>query len=89
MQAAKTARLTELVHRAIPYPVILITSEADGVAMSVAHKRYAQNEADKVVVERVVEVRRIHPTQPSSEERAFLENLSARSSTPTRLVCPL
>jgi len=73
--AAKSARLTELVHRAIPYPVVLITSEADGVAMSVAHKRHAQNEADKVVVERVVEVREIHPTQPSSEERAFLDNL--------------
>ena len=58
--AAKSARLTELVHRAIPYPVVLITSDADGVAMSVAHKRHAQNDADKVVVERVVEVREIH-----------------------------
>jgi Domain of unknown function (DUF4391) len=73
--AAKSARLTELVHRAIPYPVVLITSDPDGIAMSVAHKRRAQNEPDKVVVERVVEVRGIHPDQPSGADRAFLDNL--------------
>lgn len=73
--SAKSTRLTELVHRAIPYPVVLITSDGDGVAVSVAHKRHAQNEADKVVVERVVEVRGIHPDQQSGAERAFLDNL--------------
>jgi hypothetical protein len=73
--AAKSARLTELVHRAIPYPVVLITSDADGIAVSVAHKRRAQNEAGKVVVERVVEVRGIHPDQRSGAESAFFANL--------------
>jgi hypothetical protein len=72
---AKSARLTELVHRAIPYPVLLITSDTDGVAVSVAHKRHAQNEADKVVIERVVEVKGIQPEKLSEAEVAFLKSL--------------
>lgn len=73
---AKGTRLTELVHRAIPYPVLLITSGSDGVSMSAAHKRRAQKEAGKVVVERVVEVKGIHPENPSEVESAFLNSLS-------------
>jgi hypothetical protein len=51
---AKSGRLIELIHRAIPYPVVLITSDGQGITLSVAHKRRAQNEAGKVVVDRVV-----------------------------------
>lgn len=51
---AKAPRVIELVHRAIPYPVLLVAAEPDGTtSVSVAHKRSAQNEAGKVVVERV------------------------------------
>src|SRR5208283_4600218 len=35
--AAKTMRLTELIHRAIPYPVVLVTAQGDGVNLSLAH----------------------------------------------------
>jgi hypothetical protein len=72
---AKGTRLTELVHRAIPYPVLLITSDTDGVAVSVAHKRHAQNEADKVVIERVVQVKGIQSERLSEAEAAFLKSL--------------
>lgn len=72
---AKGARLTELVHRAIPYPVLLIGSDTEGVAVSVAHKRHAQNEADKVVIERVVEVKGIQLEKLSEAEGAFLKSL--------------
>lgn len=48
---AKTARLVELVHRAIPYPVLLIVHAEDGLALSLAHIRQAQNEADKTVLD--------------------------------------
>lgn len=51
---AKTTRLVELIHRGVPYPVLLISSDGAGVTLSVAHKRHAQNEAGKVVVERIV-----------------------------------
>jgi hypothetical protein len=72
---ARTARLTELIHRAIPYPVLLITIGLGGIALSVAPKRAAQNDGDKVVVERVVVVGGIDPTAPTVIERAFLDSL--------------
>src|SRR3546814_20618562 len=46
---AKGTRLIELIHRAIPYPVFLITSDEGGLTLSAAHKRKAQNEAGRVV----------------------------------------
>lgn len=48
---AKVGRLAELIHRAIPYPVFLMLTDADGLSLSLAHKRWAQNEADKVVLD--------------------------------------
>ncbi|MDA8048826.1 MAG: DUF4391 domain-containing protein [Rhodospirillales bacterium] len=47
---AKAPRLTELVHRAIPYPVLLIGEQGAGITISAAHKRWSQNEADKTVL---------------------------------------
>jgi Domain of unknown function (DUF4391) len=65
-KASQLLRLAELVHRAVPYPVVLIQSLAPGnvtppddcvppaaaaLAISLIHKRAAQNEAGKVVVD--------------------------------------
>lgn len=47
----KPGRLAELVHRAVPYPVLLLTSWDLGVSLSLAHIRASQNEADKTVLE--------------------------------------
>jgi hypothetical protein len=73
---AKAGRLIQLIHRAIPYPVVLITTDANGVTVSVAHKRKAQNEAGKVVVERVVSVGGLRADRPSDLEQAFMDNLA-------------
>jgi hypothetical protein len=48
---AKAGRLIELIHRAIPYPVFLITEQANTVSLSLASKRLAQNEAGRVVLD--------------------------------------
>lgn len=53
---AKVARLVELVHRAVPYHLMLLTQLAPedkprGVHLSLADKRWAQNEKDKVVLD--------------------------------------
>jgi hypothetical protein len=48
---AKMARLVELVHRAIPYPVLLLTERGSEAELSAAHKRWAQNEAGKTVLD--------------------------------------
>lgn len=48
---AKAPRLVELIHRAIPYPVVLITTQASVTSVSMAPKRLAQNEAGRVVLD--------------------------------------
>ena len=73
---AKAARLIELIHRAIPYPVLLVTTDEQGVALSAAHKRHAQNEANKVVIERLVSVVGIRTEQLNTNETAFLKSLA-------------
>ncbi|WP_322063161.1 DUF4391 domain-containing protein [Paraburkholderia sp. J63] len=44
-------RLAELVHRAVPYPVLLLMATPHSLFLSLAHKRWAQNEAGKVVLD--------------------------------------
>src|ERR1039457_4172262 len=42
---AKPPRLIELIHRAIPYPLLLVTENRDVLNLSLAHKRWSQGEA--------------------------------------------
>jgi hypothetical protein len=49
--AAKTARLTELIHRAVPYPTVLLATQGADTVVSLAHKRWAQNETAKTVLD--------------------------------------
>lgn len=49
--AAKSARLTNLVHRAIPYPALLIISDGRQIGLSAVHKRRSLGEAGKVVLD--------------------------------------
>ena len=44
-------RLTELVHRAVPYPVLLIMRQGDAMEVSLAHKRWSQGETGKTVLD--------------------------------------
>jgi hypothetical protein len=72
---AKLPRLTELIHRAIPYPVVLVTAHSGTANLSLAHKRWSQGEAGKVVIEGVRQVP-LSPDSPSTEEAAFLSSLA-------------
>jgi len=47
---ARAGRLLELVHRAVPYPVLLLT-DAERPGMSLAHKRWSQGEANRTVLD--------------------------------------
>ena len=49
--SAKAARLVELIHRAVPYPVLLVVTEHGGATVSLAHKRWSQGEAGKTVLD--------------------------------------
>ncbi len=48
---AKTGRLLELVHRAVPYPVILLSAQGKTPGVSLAHKRWSQGDATKTVLD--------------------------------------
>jgi hypothetical protein len=48
---AKSARLIELVHRAIPYPLLLISEIAGVLDVSAANVRWSQGEAGKTVLD--------------------------------------
>jgi len=71
--SANEGRLVELIHRAIPYPVVLFTQQSDHAALSLAHKRWSQGEAGRMVLDDTVTSCELvqHPTAP-----AFLESLS-------------
>ena len=44
-------RLAELVHRAVPYPALLVAIHGDAREISLAHKRWSQAESGKTVVD--------------------------------------
>lgn len=73
---AKAARVVELIHRAIPYPVVLVAAGEAGAALSVAHKRRSGAEVDRVVVEAVETTAPLRLGSPDGVEAAFLANLS-------------
>ncbi len=69
---AKPPRLIELIHRAIPYPVVLITEHGDTTNLSLAHKRWSQGETGKTVLDgEVMEVEWSHGGR-DTHERDFL-----------------
>lgn len=49
--AAKVKRLVKLVHRAVPYPLLLVTEQSGRPCLSAAHKRWSQGEAGKTVLD--------------------------------------
>jgi hypothetical protein len=81
--AAKPTRLIELVHRAIPYPVVLVAVQDEAISLSLAHKRWSQGEKGKVVVEEVRRTAPFQPEAPTAQESAFLASLAV-SGLPNR-----
>ena len=79
---AKAPRLIELIHRAIPYPLLLVSAHNGSVALSMANKRWSQGEGGKVVIEDVRQIP-LNTDAPSPEETAFLENMGV-SRLPAR-----
>jgi len=94
VKPARLARLAELVHRAVPYPVLLLM-EGQALTLSLAHKRWAQNEAGKVVLDGdPVSASLPHATEDAAAvedaiapqiERAFVQSLSIARQPQTTL----
>ena len=79
---AKAPRLIELIHRAIPYPLLLLSAHNGTTALSMTHKRWSQGEGGKVVIEDVRQIP-LNTDAPSPEETEFLENIAV-SRLPAR-----
>ncbi len=73
---ASAGRIVELVHRAIPYPVLLIAHSGAGIGLSLAHKRRAHNEAGKTVLDGELLEAPLQSAGPPELVRQFVEALS-------------
>jgi hypothetical protein len=80
---AQAGRIIELIHRAVPYPVVLVAEHDGGVSLSLAHKRWSQGEAGKMVVEEVRQTDVLCLADGATQESSFLASL-ALSSLPTQ-----
>lgn len=80
---AKVGRLVELLHRAVPYPVLLVVEQGAEVSVSLAHKRHSQGEGGKVVVEEIHHSEPLRLDAPNPIQQSFLESL-ALSQFPSR-----
>lgn len=80
-EAGKVSRLAELIHRAIPYPVLLILADSSGLMLSLVHIRWAQKEADKTVLDGEPSMVRLSGEATSGliGQQDFLQALSLRS----------
>ena len=91
VKPASHSRLAELVHRAVPYPVLLLLIKGQSLTLSLAHKRWAQNEADKVVLDgslisvtvsaslsevNAADASHPDPAEAAQTESAFIQSLS-------------
>lgn len=74
--AGKPATLLPVIHRAIPYPTLLVAS-ADGVeSLSLAHKRWSQSEKGQVVVDGELVWIRLDAEIPESTREIFFSALA-------------
>ena len=73
---ARAARLIELVHRAVPYPVLLTARQGDATQLSLAHKRWSQGETGRTVLDGAVVAVELGNGTPVEAEIAFRRALA-------------
>lgn len=76
---AKTARLIELVHRAVPYPVLLIAGQDGRTSISACHKRWSEGETGETVLDGALVTTRTDMTEVSCGEDADLRQAFCRA----------
>ena len=67
---ARAGRLAELLHRSVPHPALLLITQQDSIQLSLSHKRWAHNEAGKIVLDGTIFTESL--TLPSQLTMAFL-----------------
>lgn len=77
--AARAQRIAAFVNKAIPYPVMLVFSFADTIAISVADKRINQADKSKWVIEDAWITVWFNPDAPSEAQQKFMQDLTIKS----------
>lgn len=89
--SSKIQRLAELLHRAIPYPALLLLEDEDRLLLSMAHIRWAQKESDKMVLDGELTLATLLPLPDESgpanalAQQQFLEALPLHKQARTNL----
>lgn len=74
--AKRTRRLAEVVHRVIPYPLVVVFAYDALCALSLAHKRFSQAEKEAVVAEEIRLTEWFDLAAPTAIQQAFLDSLA-------------
>lgn len=77
-EGARVGRLREVIHRAIPYPVVLVGESADGAELSLAHVRWSEAVPGRTVADAVESSGVLGSSDASGVEPAFLSALALR-----------
>jgi len=72
----RTGRIAEVMHRAIPYPLIIVFAFETTCAISLAHKRFSQAEKGAIVAEEFLITDWVELSAPTSIQEAFLANVA-------------
>ena len=84
-QATRHQRIAEAIHRAIPYPLLLVLACESRVAISVANKRFSQNDKGKIVAEELYNTEWLNPEAATAAEKDFLGSLNFKAFVQTNL----
>jgi hypothetical protein len=72
----RTNRVAEVIHRAIPYPLVIVFAFKTMCALSLAHKRFSQAEKGAIVAENFIITGWIDLAAPRPVQQAFLDSLA-------------
>lgn len=69
------SRIAEVIHRSIPYPVVLVLEEHERQQLSLAPKRFSRSEKGATVAEEFRSTGWLDLSSPSAVEATFMESL--------------
>lgn len=77
--AARAQRIAAFVNKAIPYPVMIVFSFADTIAISLADKRINQADKSKWVIEDAWITAWFNPDAPNEAQQKFMQDMTIKS----------
>ena len=70
------SRIVELIHKAIPYPILLLTEDSSKLTISLAHKRWSEGAIGQTVIDGSITVCELQRGEPNGLERSLLSQVS-------------